>query len=122
MADELTVTTQLEYLDSAGTEFNALIDSFAATAATKKIMHHKQAIGTSEEAIVLGEVTSPGWALFVNRDDTNFIELRVATGGAKFAKLKPGETCLLRLGSGAQAPYAIADTAECLMEYWIAMT
>ena len=90
--------------------------------ATKKFIGCKQNIGTSEEAITLGEVTSPGWAFFINRDETNFIELRVATGGAKFAKLKPGEFAFLRLGSGAQAPYAIADTAACQLEYKIFMT
>lgn len=90
--------------------------------ATKQFIHAKQSIGTSEEAIVLGENTSPGWAFFINRDSTNYVELRVATGGAKFTKLKPGEFCLLRLGSGAQAPFAIADTAACVLEYLICST
>ena len=88
----------------------------------KKFSWQKMNVGTSEEAVALGEATAPGWAIFINRDTTNFIELRVATGGAKFAKLKAGECCLLRLGSGAQVPYAIADTAACQMEYCIINT
>lgn len=93
-----------------------------ATISSKKYLKGKQSIGTSEEAINLGEASAPGYALFINRDETNFIELRVGTAGAKFAKLKAGEVALLRLGSGAQVPYAIADTAACQLEYFILNT
>lgn len=123
MANELTINANLTYEDSEGTSLPALaIANLLASLATKKFIWAKQNIGTSEEAISLGEVTSPGWAFFVNRDETNFINLKVATGGAIFAKIKPGEVALLRLGSGAQAPYAIADTAACQLEYQVFMT
>lgn len=123
MANELTLNCSLAYSDSelASISF-APPANLQVTVATKKYLYSKQNIGITEEAIVLGEVTSPGWALLINRDPTNFIELRVATGGAKFAKLKPGEFCLLRLGSGAQVPFAIADTAPCQLEYIVVMT
>lgn len=121
MADEITANGSLRYKDNSDSDETLSIEDLLADVTTKKYVKHKQSIGTSEEAITLGEVTSPGWAIFINRDTVNFIELRVATGGAKFAKLKAGEFCILRLGSGAQAPYAIADTAACLLEYFIAM-
>lgn len=122
MANEVTVDAMLEFLDSVNTN-RKLTASKRADVSTKKPLWHKQAIGfNAEEAIQLGEATSPGWALFINRDPTNFINLKVATSGAIFAKLLPGEFALLRLGSGAQAPYAIADTGSCDLEFLVIPT
>lgn len=122
MAYGVHLDGSLQYTDSEGVDRTVQIADLLATVATKKYVETKQNIGITEEAINLAEVTSPGWAIFINRDPTNFIELRVATAGAKFAKLKPGEFALLRLGSGAQVPYAIADTAACQLQYFISMT
>lgn len=122
MANEITVNASLAYEDSEDADELFSLTDLLASVASKKYIKHKQNIGTSEEAITLGEVTTPGWAIFINRDETNFINLKVATGGAIFAKLKPGEIALLRLGSGAQAPYAIADTAACQLEFFLINT
>lgn len=121
MSNELTLNATLAYSDSEGSEVPLDVADLLATVSTLKYTKAKQSIGITEEAINLGEVTAPGWALFINRDAANFIELRVATGGAKFAKLKAGEFAFLRLGSGAQVPFAIADTAPCQLEYFVAM-
>lgn len=75
-------------------------------------------VGTSAEAIPLGEVASLGWAFFLNKDATNFIKIRNGSGGADLLKLKAGEFAVGRLLDTA-APYAIADTAACLLEYAI---
>lgn len=122
MANEITLNASVAYEDSEDSDESLGIANLLASVASKKYIKHKQNIGTSEEAITLGEATSPGWAMFINRDETNFISLKVATGGAIFAKLKPGEFALLRLGSGAQAPYAIADTAACQLECFLIQT
>lgn len=122
MANEITLAATLSYEDSEESSELLTLADILASVASKKYIKHKQNIGTSEEAITLGEVTAPGWALFINRDETNFINLKVATSGAIFAKLKPGEFALLRLGSGAQAPFAIADTAACQLEFFLINT
>lgn len=122
MAYGVTLSASMAYSDSEGSEESRSLSDLLATVATKKFVRHKQNIGTAEEAVQLAEVTAPGWAIFVNLDVTNFINLKVATSGAIFAKLKPGEFALLRLGSGAQVPYAIADTAACQLEVFIAST
>ncbi len=119
MADEITLNASLAYSDSESADFILEVAALLATASVKKFVHVKQSIGTSEEAIDLGEVTSLGWAIFVNRDTANFIELRVATGSTKFAKLHAGKFALFFFGSGVTAPYAIADTAACQLEYMI---
>lgn len=125
MANEVTLTApSLAYADSEGADEILTLAEKQASVSSKKYIKAKQSIGfAAEEAINLGEVTAPGWAFFINRDTTNFIELRVATSGAKFAKLLAGEPAgPFRLGSGAQAPYAIADTAACVLEYMIINT
>lgn len=85
----------------------------------ENFLHNRQTIGTSEEALLLGDVAAGGWFFAVNRDDTNYVELRAATGAQALAKLKPGEPCAFRLSAGATAPFAIADTAAVELEYWV---
>ena len=120
MSATLKVTGSLSYEDSENAEESLVPADFSLAVATLKYTKYKQNIGTAEEAVELGEITSPGYAVFINRDATNFIELRVSTGGAKFAKLKPnGGFAIVYLGSGAQVPYAIADTAACQMEVFV---
>lgn len=124
MANEVTLTApSLAYADSEGADEILALAEKKASVSSKKYIKTKQAIGSSEEAINLGEVTAPGWAFFINRDATNYIELRVATGGAKFAKMLPGEPAgPFRLGSGAQVPFAISDANTPIMEYMIVNT
>lgn len=119
MANEITVSATLSYDDSESDPIDLVVRLLQASVSSKLPARLKQNVGTSQEAINLGDVSAPGWAMFVNRDLTNFVELRVSSGGAKFAKLLPGEFALLRLGSGAQAPYAIADTAAVQLDVFI---
>ena len=93
---------------------------------TKRIQRAKMNVATTEEAIPLGDVTAPAFALFINRDATNIIHLKTGTGGTIFAKLRPdtdsdgkGGFAFLELGSGAQAPFAIALVATCQMDIFI---
>ena len=122
MANELTLTASLDYEDSEGSEDSLQITDLLVSVTTKKFVHVKQNIGTSEEALVLGEVTSLGYAIFKNRDATNFVSIRAGTGGTLIIKLLAGEVAMFRFGSGVTAPYAIADTSACQLEYVIIST
>ncbi len=75
-------------------------------------------VGTSAEAIPLGEVTQPHWAWFKNLDATNYLTIRNGASGADLLRLYPGELCPVPLDITA-TPYAVADTAACLLEYAI---
>ncbi len=120
MANEITMSASIAYEDSEGSEYDLAVAELIASVATKKVTKLKQNVGTNEEAINLGDLSSAGYAMFINRDETNIIELRVATGGAKFATLKAdGGFAFLYLGAGAQVPYAIATTASCQMDVLI---
>lgn len=122
MANELTITLKavLNRSNSSQVTFpDADKQEISVTVTGTKFIMNQQSIGTSEEAIALGEVTTGGYFFAVNRDATNFISLRSGTGATNFAKLKPGECCGFRISSSASAPYAIADTGACLLEYFL---
>lgn len=121
MANELTVAVKATY-DNGGTTFtapDAAARSISINVTGDNVMHNRQTIGTSEEALVLGDVATGGYFIAVNRDDANFVELRSGTGATDFIRLKAGEVCLFRVSPDAMAPYAIADTAACELEYWL---
>jgi hypothetical protein len=122
VANEITLNASLAYEDSEGTEELLSIADKLANVSTKRYTKIKQNVAITEEALALGDVTAPGYVLIINRDATNFVNVKVATAGAIFAKLLAGECCLLRLGSGAQAPYVIADTATCQIEILLIST
>lgn len=119
-ANEVTSSVSIAYDDDVTAKAKE-IASRIETSTGKKVTDIIQTIGTSEEAIDLGDISSVGAYVLVNLDETNYIEIKVATGGAIRDKLKPdvdgdgkggwcAGTCM---GSGSQAPFAIANTAAC---------
>lgn len=124
MANEFTFAASITYEDSEGTEITiALPANVQKSITTKKFIHAKQAIGTSEEAIQLGEVSGAtlGYFIFLNLDTSNYLEIRSGTGASNDI-LRLDSTygfAVGRWGSDVTAPYAIANTAACQMEYII---
>ena len=112
MANEITLTLQT-LLNNGGISDNHASGSFSVNQALAKMVRNVQTIGTVEEALQLGDVTTPGYCVFKNIDDTNFVEIGIS--GNMFLKLKPGEQCLCRLTT--TAPYAKADTADVELFY-----
>ncbi len=121
MAQELSLGATAAYEDAFGVTAEIDIPSLLVTLGTKKVLHTIQSVGITEEALVLGDITTPCLLILVNRDDTNFVNVKVATGGAIFSKLDPDNVywSIVPLGSGAQAPFVIADTAECDVEIFL---
>lgn len=116
MADEITVLARLSYSKSGSSD--SLPDSPAPISVTltgTRCLKHRQSVATSEEALVLGETTAGGYCLIINRDATNFVSVRAATGATALIKIKAGEIALFRLSSAA--PFVIADTAAVEIEY-----
>ena len=80
-------------------------------------LKYTQSIGTSEEALELGQdIGTLGWCMIKNLDATNFVSIRAGTGLGNFLRINAGEFALFRFGSGATAPFAIADTGAVLVE------
>jgi len=85
------------------------IDQAAAGGGSPGIVN----IGTVEEDIAFGDVTTEGWCFIKNLDNTNFVEFGPKNAGATmqdWAKLKKGEECVFRFKPGITMR-AIADTA-----------
>jgi hypothetical protein len=115
MANEITYQFQT-LLGNGDLSDSFASNSQAADQSSALLIRNVQNIGTSDEALALGDVTTPGWCVFQNLDDTNFVEIGVGSFTA-FLKLKPGELCLCRLGT--TAPRAQADTAAIDLFYII---
>lgn len=121
MADELTIRIAFKYSNSTTSDeyewpHNSVME-FDVTG--DQWISHVQEIGTSEEAIELGEIATGGWFIAMNLDDTNFIEIRPGTAETDLVKLLPGEPCMFRISGDASAPFAIADTAACKLKYFL---
>lgn len=112
MANEISVQSRLKVVNGLlNFEYNTgnlLFSQAAAGGPTPGFL----TIGTSEESVALGELSTLGWVLMRNLDETNFVQWGFATtdyGGRMEAgepagpfRLEPGTTIYLK-----------ADTAAC---------
>lgn len=119
MSDELTLnwkvsfakgSTEITFPDSASRE-----QKF--TVAGTKVQHLRQSIATTATAINLGGITTGGFIFGINRDSTNYLELRSGLTGTDLVKCKAGEPFFFRISGDTAAPYAIANTSACELEY-----
>ena len=112
------ITYQFQTLLSNG----SLSDSYASNSqsadqASALLIRNVQNIGfAADEALALGDIVTPGWAVFQNLDNTNYVEIGVGSFTA-FLKLKPGEQMMCRLST--TAPRAQANTAAVDLFYII---
>lgn len=123
MADELAISLAFAYSKN-GRIFNSEGLGFSGinrTVTGSDLVYNTQSIATTVTAIELGSIVTdsgtPGYAIFKNLDDTNFVSLRNGSGGANLVKLLPGDIAMFRLATST--PYAIADTAACILLYCI---
>jgi hypothetical protein len=71
-------------------------------------------VGTSEEDLTVGDISTLGWLTLQNLDATNYVQWGPKSGGAMVAvgRLKPGEIAHLRLEPGITLRW-IANTGAC---------
>lgn len=85
---------------------------------TTAVAHHPViAVGTSEEVISFGDITTLGYVAFRNLSSSNFVTIGPESGGAMvgFMRLEAGEVGVLRLEPGITVR-AQADTATVNLE------
>jgi hypothetical protein len=110
MADELTIRASISFTKGSKSASLSLGPS-TFDVAGNAALHNVQEVGfAAEEALLMGDVAAGGYCLMVNRDDTNFVEVRPNTGVADLIRLEPGDVCLFRITDDA-VPYLLADTA-----------
>ena len=73
-------------------------------------------VTTSATAIPLGSVATPGYFFAYNTDATNYVQLMNGSGGTVAIRLTAGQFCIFPWDNSA-TPYAIANTASCILEY-----
>ena len=109
MANEISFSTSMSAAKNSAT----VSGSFSKTKdmSGDQMITNVQAIGTSNEAIVLGDISLPGVVMFKNMDATNYIELALDSSTTQvFSKLLAGESTLVH---AVAAIYARANTASC---------
>lgn len=116
MANELRLTINFAY-EQDGNKIDKSVANLGVDVALSVVASGVQEIGTSEEALGLNGVVAGGFVYMKNLDDANFVELRSGTGATDVIRLMPGEPALFRLSPDATAPFMIADTAACEVEY-----
>lgn len=120
MASEITQSYSLSFFKAA-----AMIQSVSRSLSSHSIdwsgtkwIHHIASVATSATALGLGNVTTPHWAFFYNLDTSNYLTIRNGSSGADVLELRPGQSFVCSLYRSI-VPYAVANTAACLLEYLI---
>lgn len=119
MANEITLTMGMR-VRKGGLAIDIATNQLARTLTGARRASQTQTIGTgAHEALVIGDVSSAGYAFFKNLDGTNYVELgRDLTGTfVPFAKLLAGDIAMLPLTS--TAVYAKANTGAVELDYLI---
>ena len=117
MANELSASVALRFTKgNVDVEFHWLNKLF--TVAGTDYTAKTQTIGTSEEALDIGDCAAGGMICVVNLDPTNYVSIRAATGGTNCVRVNALEGALFRFdAAGAAAPFAIANTGACQVAY-----
>lgn len=118
MAD-VTLTIAHRYDDGDTAMENFGVVDLGIDVTTRRPSWKKIVVNTVEQALDLDGITAARAMLIgINRDDTDFMHIRMASGGSRDdIYLPPGEPCCFRFGDDVTAPYLIADTASLLFEY-----
>lgn len=112
MASELSLAgLTISFSKSGSPSVELTVGTLAITVSGAQIMDNVQSVGTSEEAVLLGDVAAGGVWFVQNLDSTNFVSIRSGTGATDFIRLNAGEWALFRCHGSASAPFAIADTS-----------
>jgi hypothetical protein len=118
MAEELKIGTSFSYLKD-GMSLSLALSALAVDVAGDGAIHTRQNIGfAAEEALLVpADIATLGYCIVVNRDSTNFVEIRPGTGVQDMIVVRPGKFAVFEFAPGVTAPYAIADTAAVEIEF-----
>jgi len=108
-------------IDKGNISINEGVSSKSIDVAGSILVHKTQGLSTSEEALVMGDLTAPGLGIFRNNSTTagEIIYLRQATGAGNFIAILPGEEWPMRFSQATTAPFAIAAAGTPQLEYWL---
>lgn len=119
MANEITLTSKAKVVNGSLTsEFNP--GTIQVTQSALGMHAPIVIVGTSEEDLAVGDISTPGILCMRNLDGTNYVDWGPKSGGAMVAvgRLKPGEVAMFRVGSGVTLRW-IANTAPVKVQVWL---
>jgi hypothetical protein len=109
MANEISVGLSLTVNKNGASA--TVTEALSETMTGDNFINNVQAVGTSNEALVFGDVSAGGWVVCKNLDPTNYVEIFLDASNAQcVAKLLPGEACKFKPNA---AVYARANTGAC---------
>jgi hypothetical protein len=118
MANEITLTARMDIVNGYYAPGAISVNSLQVTQAAVGAVEGIQNIGTSEETLGVGGLSTRGWLYIRNLDATNYVQLGFATG-AYGCRLKAGEFALFRAEAAADI-YLKANTAAVNVQYrWL---
>lgn len=119
MADELTTNFSMSYTNGQS-RLTIPAKQLQIDVASQVRASATQTIGTTQEALVMGDVSSAGAAYFLNTDATNYVDIGIDVTGTFYGliRLRPGQFAFCpRLATNA--PFARANTSSVNLEYII---
>lgn len=116
MANELTITASLAFAKGNVASTSRAVSNLTVDVSGSAYAAIVQNVGTSEEQLDFGAVTTPGYCLIKNLDSTNYVEIRAGTGVADLIKISPGKSCLFPFAADCTAPFAIANSSAVNVE------
>ena len=121
MANELSYSAAFTFQKGNLKELAESFVGLVSTISGGVVYHNAPSVGATEEVLALGDVTAAkAFFCFYNTDDTNYVEIRSATGASNdILYVPPRGVCMGFFGTDITAPYAIANTAACVLEYWL---
>jgi hypothetical protein len=128
MANEIQVTAKLSYTNAAKNIANQFLQipngvgSFNITGQNYSAGTKSFPTTAGGTAIPLGGVGTLGWAMFLNLDSTNYVQILNAASGTVLIRLNAGEIALFRFDAGVTAPVILANTAAVEVQWLILET
>ena len=117
MSNELQLAVRFYYSNDGSTvdeDITGLLRDVAGTTPHQT----RQVVGTSSEALSVGENGSyGGYCLLRNNDSTNYVEV-LSESEESLVRLLAGDVALFRISPDA-VPYVIADTANVELSVWV---
>lgn len=113
MANELTLNTSLSYSKSSDTVNRSLTKQITVSGSVRAA--GVQIIGTSEETLAIGDVTSVGIVFIQNLDSTNYVEVAAVPSERFSIKIKAGEGYPFR--ANGNTIYLRANTSPVKVAY-----
>lgn len=110
MADEIRLRAQLSFAKS-GKSAHADSGEISATMAGGDYFQGNQTVGTSEEALLIGDISvANSFYMIENLHATNRVDLKPAAGGTVTTQIAAGRCAVGQFGPLVTAPFVIAIT------------